>query len=141
MPRREYNFTGGQGLSPLIQLGEEPDFIDFVNIFFGDDDYQDMTDETNRYASQYLRATTLSPALRFRDWPADGITIDDMKCFLALTVVMGIVVHEDIPSYWSTDCALQKPFFPSVMSRNRFLNILSFFNPLRKLGSPFSNLV
>ena len=157
VPRREYNFTGGQGLSPLIQLGEEPDFIDFVNIFLGDNDYQDMTDETNRYASKYLRETTLSPSSRFRDWPANGITIDDMKCFLALTVVMGIVVHEDIPSYWSTDCALQTPFFPAVMSRNRFLNILSFFHlsdnetiprrgnegydPLRKLGSSFSNLV
>ena len=70
---------------------------------------------------------------------------------------MGIVVREDIPSYWATDCALQTPFFPEVRSRNRFLSILSFFHlcnnetisrrgkegydPLQKLGSPYRNLV
>ena len=70
---------------------------------------------------------------------------------------MGLVVQEDLESYWSTDCALRTLFFPSVMSRNRFLNILSFlhfsnnadlpargeegYDPTKKLGTLYTNLV
>ncbi|XP_066270739.1 LOW QUALITY PROTEIN: piggyBac transposable element-derived protein 4-like [Branchiostoma lanceolatum] len=70
---------------------------------------------------------------------------------------MGILPHQDVQDYWSTDEVMQAPFFPSIMSRSRFLLIFRFFhlsdndtyrprghpeyNPLHKLGTIYETLV
>ena len=67
---------------------------------------------------------------------------------------MGLVNQEDIRDYWSTDKVLSTPFFSQIMSRDKFMNILSFFhlsdndsyvsrgqagyNPVSKLGNTYT---
>ena len=67
---------------------------------------------------------------------------------------MGLMIQENIQDYWSTDEVLSTPFFPQIMSRDKFMNILTFFhlcnndnyiprgqegyNPVNKLGTIYS---
>ena len=41
---------------------------------------------------------------------------------------MGLATKPNLSSYWSTDPALSSPFFPSVMSRDRLLQILRYLH-------------
>ena len=56
------------------------------------------------------------------------MTPGEMKAFLAMIIAMGLGNHENIEDYWSTDEVLSTPFFPQIMSRDKFMNILSFFH-------------
>ena len=61
-------------------------------------------------------------------WPANGITDGEMKCFIAVTIVMGLVHKDTIEDYWSTDAAISTPFFQNVIPRGKFGKIMSFFH-------------
>lgn len=76
---------------------------------------------------------SLKEKSRFHKWK-DKTTLE-IKKFLALIIAMGLVSHIDVSEYWTINPVTATPFFPSVMSRDRFLLILAFF-PLFKLG-PF----
>ena len=148
-------FTGQSGIQSVIP--DEAKALDFVSLFIKENDFTEMTTETNRYASQYLQSHDVSDHSRFNKWPSNGITVSDMKCFLALTVSMGLTHQEDLQDYWSCDPVLSTPFYPSVMSRDHFLNILAFFhlsdnaqyiprgedgyNPLHKLGAVYTRIL
>ena len=149
------NFTGTRGLQ--AHLPENPEIIDFVKLFLNDGDFKIISEETNRYASSYLQQAELRSHSRLKRWPTDGVTCDDVKCFIALTIAMGLTVQEDLGEYWSTDPIMQTPFYPSIMSRDFFMNILSFlhlsdnrnyilrgqrgYNPLFKLGEVYDNIL
>ena len=47
----------------------------------------------------------------------------EMKAFIGLILQLGLVQLSDIKDYWSTHCTLNLPFFRSVFSRDRFLQI------------------
>jgi len=55
------------------------------------------------------------------------VTPGEMNAFVAMIFAMGLVNQENIQAYWSTDEVLSTPFFPQTMSRDKFMNILSFF--------------
>ena len=149
------NFSGSRGLQ--VNLPENPEIIDFVKLFFTDEDFEVLAEETNRYASAYLQQAELRHCSRLKRWPSAGVSADDMKCFIALTIAMGLTVQEDLGEYWSTDPVVQTPFYPGIMSRDYFMNILSFFHlsdnsnyiprgqrgydPLFKLGQVYENIL
>ena len=78
-----------------------------------------VVQETNRYAEEMASQskTIWSP-----------VSDDDIMCFVALTLLMGIVRKSTISSYWSTDALMSIPYFGVVMSRNRFLAISQFLH-------------
>ena len=153
--RDNFVFTGNSGIK--VDIPENPSPLDFIAIFLTYDFFETVTYQTNLYATSYLRSHRISPHSRFRKWPADGIPIEDMKCFISLLISMGLLHQEDIQDYWSKDDVLRTPFFPSVMPRDHFLNILSFFhlcdndnyvprgqdgyNPLFKLGTVYEDIL
>ena len=71
-----------------------------------------LCDETNRYALQNHVAGF------------QNVVVEEMMAFISLNIAMGIVNTSDIKDFWSTDPILSHPWFPSVMSRDRFLQIL-----------------
>ena len=170
MPARNWNWSPGdlrhgtmpfsdvQGLALGIVLPDEPTALDFVELFVKEEDFVEMTEQTNKYARDYLAAIgELPPCSRFRQWHANGITVGEMKCFIAVTIVMGLVRKDAIEDYWSTDAAISTPFFQNVMPRDKFGIIMSFFhladNALyvphgqpgydleKKLGSVYANML
>ena len=56
------------------------------------------------------------------------VTIDEMKGWVSLYLNMGLVTKPNLTSYWSTDPSLSSPFFPSIMPRDRFLQILRYLH-------------
>ena len=81
----------------------------------------------------------------------------EIKALIAVTIAMGLLVLRDLNEYWSTSSVLSAPFFPSVMTRDRFWMLLSFFHlanndalpqrgdilysPLNKLGTVYKSII
>ncbi|KAK6166296.1 hypothetical protein SNE40_023027 [Patella caerulea] len=51
-----------------------------------------------------------------------------MKCFIGLSLLMGVIYKPRIPMYWSTDDMLSTPLFGQVMTRDRYLLITKFLH-------------
>ena len=84
-------------------------------------------------------------------------TEDEIKGFFCLMLSMSMIHQPDMREYWSTDQVTSTPFFPSVMSRNRFSLLLTFLNfsknsgfiphgedgydPLYKLGTIYHDII
>lgn len=155
-PRVDLGFTGVPGLrSHLPEDQRSP--LDFVGLFINEDDFQTMANETNWYADQFLQenGNNLKQTSRFRNWVAT--TMEEMKVFFRLIIAMGLVVQLEVSEYWTTSELNSTPFFPSVMPRDRFWLLMSFFHladntlqvrrgmpgfdPLYKLGTLYKNII
>ena len=53
---------------------------------------------------------------------------EELLAFFGLNIAMGLLRLPQIRDYWSRNKVLCTPFFSSVMSRDRFLNILKFLH-------------
>ena len=100
----------------------------FMKLFFTAQFWQLLVTETNRYATQYLAKfkDTLGPHARARAWTP--VTIPDMKTFIALYLLTGLIFKPQLQHYWSSDPLYSTPPFPAAMSRNRFMLILQFLH-------------
>ena len=54
--------------------------------------------------------------------------MSEMKKFFALVIAMGLLTQMDVSEYWTVNPVTATPFFPSVMSRDRFLLLLTFIH-------------
>ena len=78
-------------------------------------------DTTNSYARTHLSTVTLPHRSLFQNWR--DITLIEMRAFIGMIINMGLTQLSDIKDYWSTHATLNLPFFRSVFSRDRFLQI------------------
>jgi hypothetical protein len=53
----------------------------------------------------------------------DKPTLTEMRAFIGLSMLMGIVRNPSIKSYWATSRLLDTPIFSSVMTRDRYHQI------------------
>ena len=122
------NFNQHSGF--LIDIPDEVNEMYFFLLFLTDDVLADIVLQTNKYADLFLQkeGENLPPKSRFRQWPEGGITVTDLKTFIALTFYFGVVKKENVKSYWSTDSVYSTPYPAKVMSRDKFLNIFSLFH-------------
>ena len=56
------------------------------------------------------------------------MTVEEMRKFLALHLLTGIIRKPEISQHWSTDPLLVTPIFNNIMSRNRYQSILEFLH-------------
>lgn len=79
----------------LVDIPEDADELYFLSIFMTDHVLQNITEETNRYAKRYIDEAKACDKLpqksRFRQWPEEGMTVNDLKLIIALTFYFGIV--------------------------------------------------
>ena len=69
-----------------------------------------ITKQTNLYASQFREKHTILPRYsRARNWK--DVTNDEMRQFIALQILIGVVKKPEISQYWSTDPFLRSPIF------------------------------
>ena len=82
-------------------------------------------EQTNLYAAQYKASNpNLPPNSRASSWVE--ATRNEMKKFLALSFLMGVVRKPEVSDYWSTNPLLKGSIFNSVMPRNAFNQSCSF---------------
>lgn len=119
------DFTGESKIN--VPLPEDPNLLDFVELFLDDDFFNLLVTQTNLYHAQYREAHTILPRhSRARQWK--DVTVSEMKQFIALYLLTGVVRKPEISQYWSTDSLLKTPIFGEIMSRNRFQTILEFLH-------------
>ena len=94
---------------------------------FDDSFWQNLVDETNLYADQFLEsATYVSPHSYIRN--CKPVTTEEIKKFMALLVLMGITRKPSLREYWSKEKTKEFPIFGETMSRSRFMSILKFLH-------------
>ncbi|KAL8582146.1 hypothetical protein ACOMHN_004065 [Nucella lapillus] len=141
--------------SPGIKVDIEPDASawEYLQLFVDDELLNQMVEQTSLYAAQYKAAQYKSAQYKAAQYKAaqykaaqykaalgraikphnllagwTDITTQELKVFLGLLFLMGIVDKPDIKSYWSTNPYLKTPIFGKSMSRNRFEAILMAFH-------------
>ena len=88
--------------------------------------FDQIVEETNRYAEQFMAANILKPFSRARQWrPTDRTEI---KAFFAIHLLMGLNKKSTLASYWTTDPLMKTPFFRAIFPRDRWLLILKFLH-------------
>lgn len=111
-------FEGSPGIK--ITLAPPENVMESVNSFIGDDFFEHLVIESNRYHYQIMERYQISS--KTKKWT--DITVPEMKKFLGLIVLMGQIKKDVLYDYWSTDRTIETPFFSQVMSRNRFVQIM-----------------
>ena len=116
-PPLDINFSGPSGISSSVTLNKESLPIQFFALFLTDNIMETMVTETNRYAEQVIAALLVKSKSRTKCWAATTMT--EMKKFLGLIFIMGLVKKPRIEDYWSTDPMMVTPVFNSTMPRDK----------------------
>ena len=123
-------FTGNPGPSGAAAHLADDNPIKFFELFMNDEILEYLVEQTNLYAEQSIDSQTAKneqlPHSRSRAWKP--VNISEMKKFLGLMFLTGIVRKPTLEDYWSTDSMIETPIFGKVMSRNRFESILSYLH-------------
>ncbi|XP_058509216.1 piggyBac transposable element-derived protein 4-like [Solea solea] len=100
---------------------------DFLELFLTNELLQHIVDQTNLYASQYIRAQPDSlPYSRANAWKP--VSVPELKTFFGLSFLTGYVKKPNLELYWSVDEVDATPYFSKTMSRNRFQMIWRFLH-------------
>ena len=113
-----------------FNFGENPSEIDIFWSVFSNEVLELLVCETNRYAAQEIekmqRNGRLRPFSRAALWKE--VTLEEMKAFIGLILLMGYVKLLTYGAYWSTNFLVQLPGIRKIMSRDRFFAILQFLH-------------
>ncbi|KAK3756836.1 hypothetical protein RRG08_048882 [Elysia crispata] len=99
---------------------------DFFALYINDDLLNNFVIQTNLYAEEYIRTTEIPPSSRVHRWVETDV--GEMKTFIGLCLLMGVIKKPDYNSYWSTDPLIRTPVFSAAMPRDRFLLLLKFWH-------------
>ena len=93
------------------------DPVDYFSLFFPDEAFYLMVEQTNKYALDFFDCPAELPKCsRFNSW--NDTNLDEMKAFVALQIAMGLSNKNELEDYWETWWLTHTPF-SMVMSRNR----------------------
>ena len=135
------------GISILLISGEKPKvsqvvFVEFISVIYTFKVYVSVVVVfkvivlvvlSNRNKS-FCKAISCSCSgeneNRFLRWRMGAlpVTLPEMKKFLGLVILMGIIYKPSIPLYWSTDELFSTLIFRQLMTRNRFQLIEKFLH-------------
>ena len=114
------DFVSATGIN--FELPDNPTLFNFFSAFVGDDLLEQIVNETNLYARQ-----------KFADSPArlakfQPVTLGEIKAFIGINIIMGMVRQPSLNSYWSSDDFFGNVGIKKVMPRNRFQEINNFLH-------------
>ena len=115
---QSFPFLGISGI--LINLDENSSALDIFHSFVTPTLLANIERKTNLYATQH-RETSSS---RGHDPPFNSTTSEELKFFLACSIMMGVGRLPDILLYWSTDGVTEVWFFRKTMPRDRYIKIM-----------------
>ena len=92
-------YTHEPGCSVLVE-GERP--LDYFSLLVTDDMLEHIVSQTNLSAQQYISTNDLAPHSRVRRWSKSTNDLCELKRFLAIIIVMGLVRYPQIEDHWAT---------------------------------------
>lgn len=103
--------------------------IEFFNLMVTDDILQNIVDQTNIYAEQYLeKREELPKQSRVHVWKKKIFSVSELLQFLGLIFTMGLIKYTKLEDYWATSWPFHIHTFSNIMSRDRFSVILKFLH-------------
>lgn len=109
--------------TPGVEVVFDPDasILQYFENFFNDEIVNIICTETNRYASEYIRTHRKAK-------PFAHLSCSELKVFLGLVILQGVVKKPEMEQYWSKNPMLMTPFFLQAMSFRRFKQIKQFLH-------------
>ena len=111
-------FIGNPGVQFSVE--DEVDVMSYFDHYITPELIEIVVEQTNLYAQQQIakmpRPVTKHP--RSEEWKP--VTVIEMRKFLGLIFLTGIVRKPKLELYWSTRGIFRTPVFSQTMSRNRF---------------------
>lgn len=109
-----FSYCKTPGPTSSTVVSGNPSALDLFCRYFTDDVWDLVVVETNRYASSIVGTT---PGAR----PWTPVTVPEMKAFIGILILMGILKLPRLELYWSTkNPRISTPGISSIMSRVRF---------------------
>jgi hypothetical protein len=85
--------------------------ISFENLFIIDEFFEFICDQTNLYAEQVISAVPCSFTKYSLVETWKPVTVPELKQFLGLVFVTGIIEKSDLKMYWTGDPVFETPIF------------------------------
>ena len=123
----DHPFPEIEGLQPVMRVPDEPSTLDFVQLYLTDNIFNILVTETNRYVHQFL-ATIDGEARPSYSGKLTPVTLPEMKKFIGVILLMGVIYKPSIPMHWVTEEIYWTPALSVIMTRTRFLLISKFLN-------------
>ena len=57
-----------------------------------------------------------------------GLYTEELQAFIGMNIAMGILRLPQVRDYWATNEVLSTPWFPSIMPRDRFFQIMRYLH-------------
>jgi Transposase IS4 len=117
----KFDFIGRKGLNPEIinSLCESPSENDMFKIFVDDMFWENIAQQTNVYAIQYMNK--VGSSFISKSWTETNQY--EIKAYFALCILMSQMKKHNLKLYWSTRKIIETPIFGYIMRRKRFLQI------------------
>ncbi|GFV98440.1 piggyBac transposable element-derived protein 4 [Trichonephila clavipes] len=105
----KFPFTGNPGIK--VCIGDSGDPFEYFNLFLDDEMFSFIVEETNRYTESFFENAELTPSSRALKWK--NMNKEEMKRFIALLLLQGVVQKPVEQWFWSKRPILSTPFFGS----------------------------
>lgn len=115
-----FPFTAAVGVN-VRPFDENNCVLESFEHFVSNDILLLICEETNRYANDYLRNHR-------RAKPFAELLPNELRVFLALVMLQGVIQKPDMKLFWSKNPLLMTPFFLQAMSHRRFKQIKQFLH-------------
>ena len=102
--------------------------LEFLQLFITEEILQHIVQQTNLFAEQYIATHDVTPWSHVQQWHRSTHDVEELKRFLALVIVMGLVSYPSIEDSWVTSWPFATNTFSSVMPRDRFSLLLRFLH-------------
>jgi len=108
--------------NPGVQFAveNETDVMTYFDHYIPPELIETVVDQTNLYAQQQIAKMPCPVTKQTRSEEWKPVTVIEMKKFLGLIFVTGIVCKPKLEMYWLMRLIFQTPVFPQKMSINRF---------------------
>ena len=120
----EFPFEQRSGIIADIPNNATP--LDLFSLLFSDKILDHVVDRTNRYAERLLEAPNILRKSKVKQWVA--LSMDELKQFLAVSLLMGQVIMPTIPHYFRCKGLYLVPAFSKIMSGRRYQMNLKHLN-------------
>lgn len=124
---KSFPFTAEPGPRSAAGTLTSDNPTDFVELFLTDELLEKIVVQTNLYMQQFLRSgVDIAPQSAVYRWKPT--TLSEMKKFLGLYFLTGVIRKPELAAYWATDEMMATPFFSKVISSKQFLLIWRFLH-------------
>lgn len=120
----DFPFLDYEGLN--VRLPNNQNHLVFVDLYLADVVINLIVEETNRFADQFIQGDIDPDNTCLAQW--EPVTFLEIKKFIGVMLLMGIIYKPSLHMYWSTDIDYSTQVFSQIMKRDRFFLILKFLH-------------